>query len=145
MKRVVTLGEVMLRLRSPGFERLFQSPTLEATFGGAEANVAVSLAQFGNDARFVSAIPSNPVGDACVAAIRSFGVDVSMIKRQGDRLGVYYLETGSHQRPSRVTYDRAGASISVAKAADFDWNAIFDDADWLHISGVLPAISASAA
>ncbi len=145
MTRVVTLGEVMLRLKSPGFERLFQSPVLEATFGGAEANVAASLAQFGVDARFVSAIPANNVGDACIAALRAFGVDVSTVRRQGDRLGVYYLENGSNQRPSRVTYDRAGASISAALASDFDWNAIFDGADWFHISGVTPAISATAA
>lgn len=145
MTRVVTLGEVMLRLRAPGFERLFQSPTLEATFGGAEANVAVSLAQFGVDARFVSAIPANPVGDACVASLRGFGIDVSMIRRQGGRLGVYYLENGSNQRPTRVTYDRAGASISTALASDFDWNTTFEGADWFHISGVTPAISETAA
>ncbi len=145
MTRVVTLGEVMLRLKSPGFERLFQSSVVEATFGGAEANVAASLAQFGVDARFVSAIPDNPVGDSCVAALRAFGVDTSLIKRQGERLGVYYLETGSNQRPSRVTYDRAGSAIASAKASDFDWNAVFDGADWFHVSGVTPAISASAA
>ncbi|MFI5228673.1 MAG: PfkB family carbohydrate kinase [Gemmatimonadales bacterium] len=135
----------MLRLKSPGFERLFQSPTLEATFGGAEANVAASLAQFGVDVRFVSAIPENPIGDACIAAVRGFGVDVSMVKRQGGRLGVYYLETGSNQRPSRVTYDRGGSAIAEAKASDFDWSAIFQGADWFHVSGVTPAISESAA
>jgi len=145
MTRVVTLGEVMLRLKSPGFERLFQSPALEATFGGAEANVAASLAQFGVDARFVSAIPANNVGDACIAMLRSFGVDTSMIRRQGERLGIYFLENGANQRPSRVTYDRSGSSISTAKASDFDWGAAFDGADWFHISGVTPAISASAA
>jgi 2-dehydro-3-deoxygluconokinase len=145
MTRVVTLGEVMLRLKSPGFERLFQAPTLEATFGGAEANVAASLAQFGVDARFVSAIPANTVGDACIASLKSFGVDTSMIRRQGERLGVYFLENGANQRPSRVTYDRSGSSISTARASDFDWSAIFDGADWFHISGVTPAISASAA
>src|ERR1041384_2166042 len=145
MSRVVTLGEVMLRLKSPGFERLFQSPMLEATFGGAEANVAVSLAQFGVDARFVSAVPRNNVGDAFIAAIRAFGVDTSMIRRAGDRLGVYYLESGANQRPSRVTYDRSGSAIAEAKASDFDWDAIFDGADWFHISGVTPAISAAAA
>jgi 2-dehydro-3-deoxygluconokinase len=145
MTRVVTLGEVMLRLKSPGFERLFQSAMLEATFGGAEANVAASLAQFGVDVRFVSAIPDNPIGDACVAAMRSFGVDMSTVKREGQRLGVYYLETGSNQRPSRVTYDREGSAIARAKASDFDWSAIFDGADWFHVSGVTPAISASAA
>jgi 2-dehydro-3-deoxygluconokinase len=145
MTRVVTLGEVMLRLKSPGFERLFQSPMLEATFGGAEANVAASLAQFGVDARFVSAIPANNVGDACIATLRGFGVDTSMIRRQGDRLGIYFLENGANQRPSRVTYDRSGSSISTARATDFDWDAVFDGADWFHISGVTPAISASAA
>jgi len=145
MTRVVTLGEVMLRLKAPGFERLFQSPLLEATFGGAEANVAASLAQYGVDARFVSAVPANNVGDACVATLRAFGVDTSMIKRQGERLGIYFLENGANQRPSRVTYDRAGSSISTAKASDFDWNAVFDGADWFHVSGVTPAISAGAA
>jgi 2-dehydro-3-deoxygluconokinase len=145
MTRVVTFGEVMLRLKAPGFERLFQSSLLEATFGGAEANVAASLAQFGVDTRFVSAIPANNIGDACVAQLRSFGVDTTMIRRQGDRLGIYFLESGANQRPSRVTYDRAGSAISTAKVADFDFDAIFDGADWFHISGVTPAISASAA
>ena len=145
MTRVVTLGEVMLRLKSPGFERMFQSPMLEATFGGAEANVAASLAQFGVDVSFVSAIPANNIGDACIAQLRSFGVDTSMVKRQGERLGIYFLENGANQRPSRVTYDRAGSSISTATASDFDWDAVFDGADWFHISGVTPAISASAA
>jgi 2-dehydro-3-deoxygluconokinase len=145
MTRVVTFGEVMLRLKAPGYERLFQSSLLEATFGGAEANVAASLAQFGVDTRFVSAIPANNVGDACVAQLRSFGVDTTMIRRQGDRLGIYFLENGANQRPSRVTYDRAGSSISTAKVADFDFDAIFDGADWFHISGVTPAISAAAA
>jgi 2-dehydro-3-deoxygluconokinase len=145
MTRVVTLGEVMLRLKSPGFERLFQSPMLEATFGGAEANVAASLAQFGVAARFVSAIPANNVGDACIATLSGFGVDTTMIRRQGDRLGIYFLENGANQRPSRVTYDRSGSSISTARATDFDWDAVFEGADWFHISGVTPAISASAA
>jgi len=145
MTCVVTLGEVMLRLKSPGFERLFQSPLLEATFGGAEANVAASLAHFGVDARFVSAIPANNAGDACIAALRAFGVDTSMVRRQGERLGIYFLENGANQRPSRVTYDRSSSSISTAKAGDFDWDAVFDGADWFHVSGVTPAISAGAA
>lgn len=145
MSAVVTLGEVMLRLKSPGAERLFQSPVLEATFGGAEANVAASLAQFGIDARFVSVVPANNVGDACLAALRAFGVDVSRVRRAGERLGVYYLENGSNQRPSRVTYDRAGSAIAAARADDFEWDRIFDDADWFHITGVTPAISAAAA
>lgn len=145
MTRVVTFGEVMLRLKSPGFERLFQRPELEATFGGAEANVAVSLAQYGVDARFVSAIPSNDVGEAAIGELRRFGVDTGAIKRQGERLGIYFLENGANQRPSKVTYDRSGSAIAAAKPGDFDWGAIFDGADWFHISGVTPAISAAAA
>ena len=145
MTCVVTLGEVMLRLKSPAFERLFQSPILEATFGGAEANVAASLAQFGVETRFLSAVPANNVGDACLASLRAFGIDTSMIRRDGDRLGVYYLESGANQRPSRVTYDRDGSAIAAAKSSDFDWDAVFAGADWFHISGVTPAISAPAA
>jgi 2-dehydro-3-deoxygluconokinase len=145
MTRVVTFGEVMLRLKSPGFERPFQSPHLEATFGGAEANVAVSLAQFGLPVSFVTAVPSNPLGESAVSEIRKFGVDTRFIKRAGDRLGIYFLESGSNQRASKVTYDRAGSSIAAAKPGDFDWNAILEGASWFHISGVTPAISASAA
>lgn len=145
MTRIVTLGEVMLRLKAPGSERLLQSPLLEATFGGAEANVAVSLAQFGVDVRFVSAVPANAIGDACIAELRRFGVDTSCILRQGERLGVYFLENGANQRPSKVTYDRSGAAIAVASPNDFSWDTIFDGADWFHISGVTPAISAQAA
>ncbi len=145
MTNVVTVGEIMLRLKSPGVERLFQSPALEATFGGAEANVAVSLAQYGVPVSFVSAIPANNVGDACVSELRRFGVDTSAIRRQGDRLGVYYLESGANQRPSKVTYDRAGSAIATAKSGDFDWDRVFDGATWFHVSGVTPAISESAA
>ena len=145
MTRVVTFGEVMLRLKSPGFERPFQSPQLEATFGGAEANVAVSLAQFGLPVSFVTALPANPLGESAVSEIRKFGVDTSSIKRVGDRMGIYFLESGSNQRASKVTYDRAGSSIAAAKPGDFDWNAILDGATWFHISGVTPALSASAA
>jgi 2-dehydro-3-deoxygluconokinase len=144
-KRVVTLGEIMLRLKAPGHERLFQSPTLEATFGGAESNVAVSLANFGADAAFVTALPPGPVGDAAVAELRGFGVDTSLIRRQGERVGIYFLEAGANQRPSRVVYDRAHASIAAAAAADFDWDAVFRGADWFHISGITPALSAAAA
>lgn len=145
MTRVITLGEVMLRLKAPGFERLFQSPMLEATFGGAEANVAVSLAHYGVPVSFVSAIPANNIGDACIAELRRYGVDTSRVRRQGERLGVYFLEPGANQRPSKVTYDRAGSSIATAKRGDFDWSAILDGADWFHVSGVTPAISAGAA
>ena len=135
----------MLRLKSPGFERLMQSPSLEATFGGAEANVAVSLAQYGTLVSFVTALPSNPLGDAAVQSVRGFGVDTSFIRRSGSRIGVYYLETGANQRPSRVTYDRDGSSIAAAKPGDFDWGAIFSHATWFHVSGVTPAISQAAA
>jgi 2-dehydro-3-deoxygluconokinase len=144
-KRVVTFGECMLRLKSPGAERLFQSPTLEATFGGAEANVAVSLAHFGVPATFVSAIPANPVGDACVAEIRRYGVDTSRIQRTGSRLGIYFLESGANQRASVVTYDRAGSAIAAAKPGDFDWSAILEGVSWFHVTGVTAAISQSAA
>ena len=134
MTRAVTFGEVMLRLKSPGFERLLQSPQLEATFGGAEANVAVSLAQFGLPVSFVTALPSSPLGESAIREIRKFGVDTSLIKRAGDRIGVYFLESGSNQRPSKVTYDRAGSSLAAAKPGDFDWNAILEGASWFPIS-----------
>jgi 2-dehydro-3-deoxygluconokinase len=145
MAKVVTFGEVMLRLKSPGFERLFQSGMLEATFGGAEANVAVSLAHYGNDVAFVSAIPVNQIGDACIAELRRFGVDTSRIKRQGSRLGIYFLESGANQRASKVTYDRSGSAISSAKSGDFEWDVVLAGADWFHVTGVTPAISESAA
>ncbi|HET8655412.1 MAG TPA: sugar kinase [Longimicrobiaceae bacterium] len=143
--RVVTFGEIMLRLKAPGQERLFQSPLLEATFGGAESNVAVSIANYGLDATFVSALPKNAVGDAAVGELKRFGVDVSRIRRQGDRVGIYFLEAGANQRASKVVYDRADSSIATAKPGDFDWAGIFHSADWFHISGITPAISESAA
>lgn len=140
-KCVVTLGEIMLRLKSPGFERLFQSNTLEATFGGGEANVAMSLSNFGLQSRFVSAIPDNPVGDEAIAVLKSFGVDTSMIVRSGDRLGIYFLEAGANQRASKVIYDRANSAIAEAKAEMFDFNTIFKGATWFHITGITPALS----
>ena len=143
--RVVTFGEVMLRLKSPGRERLFQSPMLEASFGGAEANVAVSLAQFGVPVSFVSAIPANLLGDACLGELQRFGVDTSRVRRQGSRLGIYFLEAGANQRPSKVVYDRSGSAIAAAKPGDFDWDAVLDGASWFHLTGVTPAISQSAA
>ncbi len=143
--RVVTLGEIMLRLKSPDFERFFQSPSLEATFGGGEGNVAISLAIFGLDVAFVTALPQNPIADACIRFLRGYGVDTSFIQRQGERMGIYFLEAGANQRPSNVVYDRAHSAISTAQAADFDWDAIFADADWFHITGITPAISPSAA
>jgi 2-dehydro-3-deoxygluconokinase len=142
---VVTLGEIMLRLKSPGHERLLQSPGFEATFGGAESNVAVSLAGFGMEAAFATVLPANPIGDAAIRELRRAGVDTRLVRRAGARVGIYYLEAGAAQRPSRVIYDRAGSSMATATPGDFDWNAIFAGADWLHISGITPAISASAA
>ena len=145
MARVITFGEIMLRLKSPALERFFQSPSLEATFGGGEANVAVSLANYGMDAAFVTALPNNAIGEACRRDVRSFGVDVSNIKMTDGRMGIYFLETGSNQRPSKVVYDRAESAIAIAPADLFDWEKIFEGADWFHISGIAPAISASAA
>ncbi|HEX2190053.1 MAG TPA: sugar kinase [Longimicrobiaceae bacterium] len=143
--RVVTFGEIMLRLKSPGHERLFQSPALEATFGGGEANVAVSLAGFGIPAAFVTAVPANNLGDAAVAEVRRFGVDTRFIRRQGERLGIYFLETGSNARPSKVTYDRAHSSIATAKPGDWDWDAVLEGVEWFHVTGITPALSQSAA
>jgi len=135
----------MLRLKPPANERFLQSPTFEATFGGGEANVAVSLALFGEAAAFVSALPQNPIGDAALRELRYWGVDVSAIKRMTGRLGIYFLETGANQRPSNVVYDREGSSISLVKPGDFDWTSIFSGADWFHITGITPALSRSAA
>jgi 2-dehydro-3-deoxygluconokinase len=143
--RIVTLGEIMLRLKPPGYARFFQSPDLEATFGGGEANVAASLAGFGLDASFVTALPENPLGEAALRYLRSLGVDTSFIVRQGERLGLYFLEAGANQRPSVVIYDRENSSISVAEPEDFNWEAIFEGAGWFHITGITPALSESAA
>lgn len=144
-KRVVTFGEIMLRLKSPGFERLFQSPTLEATFGGGEANVAVSLANYGLDAAFVSVLPKNDIGESAIAELRRFGVDTSLIARGGDRVGIYYLESGANQRASKVVYDRAHSAIAEAKSGTIDWKKAFAGADWYHVTGITPAISQAAA
>ena len=144
MARIVTLGEIMLRLKSPALERFFQSPSLEATFGGGEANVAVSLANYGMDAAFVTALPNNAIGEACLRDVRSFGVDVSNIKMMDGRMGIYFLETGSNQRPSKVVYDRAYSSIAMAKPGDIDWDRAFEGVAWFHITGITPAISESA-
>lgn len=143
--KFVTLGEMMLRLKSPGHERFFQSPLLEATFGGGEANVAISLVNFGLDAEFVSAVPANPVGDALLRQLRARGVATSNIPRQGDRLGLYFLEAGSGPRPSVVVYDRAHSAIATAHVTDFDWDAIFTGAAWFHVTGITPALSETAA
>jgi 2-dehydro-3-deoxygluconokinase len=135
----------MLRLKSPGRERLFQSPMLEATFGGGEANVAVSLANYGLDTAFVSTLPGNHVGDACLAELRKFNVDTGLIQRGGDRLGIYFLEAGTNQRPSVVVYDRCHSAIASAPKDSFNWDRIFKGANWFHLTGITPAIGLNAA
>ncbi len=144
-QRVVTFGEIMLRLKAPGHERLFQSPSLEASFGGAESNVAVSLANFGLDVAFVTALPANAVGDAAIAELRRFGVDTRFIRRSGERMGTYFLEAGANQRASKVVYDRAHSSIATAGSGVFDWDRILEGVDWFHVTGITPAISDAAA
>ena len=145
MAKVVTFGEVMLRLKSPAYERLFQSPALEATFGGGEANVSVSLANYGMDTAFVSVLPKGDIGDACIRELRGFGVDTSKIVRKDGRMGIYYLETGAVQRPSKVIYDRAGSTIAEAVSGDIDWDKALEGATWFHVTGITPAISEGAA
>ena len=145
MKRYVTFGELMLRLSPPGRELLFQSPSLTATFGGAEANVAVSLANYGETVSFVTSLPENAVADSALRELRGFGVDTSFIRRGGERVGIYYAEAGSCMRPSKVIYDRAHSSITEVSPADFNWEEIFDGAHWFHTTGITPAISAGTA
>ena len=141
MKKFVTFGEIMLRLKSPGYDRLFQQPSLEATFGGGEANVAVSLANYGLDAKFVTALPANDIGAACERELRKYSVDVSVIAHTKGRMGIYYLETGACQRPSKVIYDREYSSCAEIKAGDFDWKKILSDAGWFHVTGITPAVA----
>jgi 2-dehydro-3-deoxygluconokinase len=145
MKKVVTLGEIMLRLSTPGYERFIQADSFDVVYGGGEANVAVSLANFGYDAYFVSKLPKNEIGQAALNHLRRFGVNTDYIVRGGERVGIYYLESGASMRPSKVVYDRAHSSISEAEASDFDFDAIFKDADWFHFSGITPALSEKAA
>jgi 2-dehydro-3-deoxygluconokinase len=139
-KKVVTFGELLLRLSPPGYERLFQSPTLQATFGGGEANVAVSLAQLGLDSRFVTRLPANAVGDAAVRALRAEGVDVDSVERGGERVGIYFAETGASQRASLVVYDRAHSAVSELAAGAIHWPEILRGAAWFHTSGITPAL-----
>jgi len=142
----VTFGEIMLRLAPPGCERFLQSPQFQATFGGGEANVAVSLANFGLPAAYVTVLPAkNPLADAAIGDLRRFGVDTSAVVRGKGRMGIYFLETGANQRASRVVYDRDLSSIALAKPGDIDWNRTFAGAGWFHITGITPAISESAA
>ena len=144
-KKVVTFGEIMLRLSPPGFLRIGQTGSYDATFGGGEANVAVSLAQFGIPVEYVTRLPKNEVADACVANIRSFGVGADKIVRGGDRMGIYFLENGAVQRGSKVVYDRSGSAISTIEKGMVDWKAVFAEADWFHVTGITPAISRGAA
>jgi 2-dehydro-3-deoxygluconokinase len=143
--RVVTLGEIMLRLKPPGFERFFQSPSLEATFGGGEANVALSLAHLGTAARFMTALPKNPIADAAIRYLRGYGVDTDFILRRGERMGIYFLEAGANQRPSLVVYDRSHSAIAELTSKDVKWKNIFAGVSWFHFSGITPALSSTAA
>ena len=142
--KFLTFGEIMLRLKAPGMERLLTNHTLEATFGGGEANVAVSLANYGMDVGFLTVFPDNPITDACVRELRGFGVDTSRIVTGDGRFGVYYVEGGANQLPSRVVYDRAWSAIAMAKPGDIDWDKAFEGVGWFHITGITPAISESA-
>ena len=139
--KVVTFGEVMLRFAPANYLRFVQSEKYEATFGGAEANVAVSLANYGVDAAFVSKLPAHEIGQAAVNSLRKFGVDTSKIVRGGNRVGIYYCEKGASQRPSKVIYDRAYSAIATASVNDFDWDKIFDGVTWFHFTGITPALS----
>ena len=139
--RIVTFGEIMLRLAPENYLRFVQADRLEATFGGAEANVAVSLANFGEDVAFVSKLPTHEIGQSAINSLRKFGVDTSFVARGGERVGIYYCEKGASQRPSKVIYDRAGSAIATATGDDFDWDKIFDGAKWFHFTGITPALS----
>lgn len=139
-KRVITFGEIMMRLNPEGYTRFVQAPRFEVSYAGGEANVAVSLANFGVDAAFVSKVPSHEIGQCAVNALRQFGVDTSLILRGGSRLGVYYCEKGASQRPSKVIYDRAGSAVALSTPEEYDWDRIFDGADWFHWTGITPAL-----
>ena len=145
MAKVVTMGEIMLRLSTPNNEKFIQADEFDVCYGGGEANVAVSLANYGHQAEFVTAVPDNEIGECAVAALRKYNVGTQNIAKCGERLGIYYLESGSSMRPSKVVYDRAHSSISTATAADFDFDKIFEGADWFHFTGITPAVSDEAA
>lgn len=139
-KRIVCFGEIMLRLAPEGYYRFFQNDKMQATFGGGEANVAVSLANYGMDASYVTKLPSHAIGQAAINSLRALGVDTKDIVRGGERVGIYYLEKGASQRGSVCIYDRAYSAIQMAKREDFDWDKILDGADWFHFTGITPAI-----
>lgn len=143
---VVSFGEIMVRLAPPGFERFLQSPLFQATFGGGEANVAVAVSGFGGQSRYVTVLPpNNPIVDSFIGELRRFGVDASHIVRKKGRFGIYFVEPGANQRPSKVVYDRDNSAIALAKPGDIDWNACLDGGSWFHITGITPALSQSAA
>ncbi len=145
MAKVVTMGEIMLRLSTPGNDRFIQADEFDVCYGGVEANVAVSLANYGHDAEFVTKVPENPIGDCAVAALKKHGVETKNIARGGERLGIYFLETGAAMRASNVVYDRAHSSISTAEINDFNFDKIFENCDWFHFTGITPAVSDKAA
>ncbi len=142
--RFVCFGEIMIRLKTPGVERFFQTPRFEATFGGGEANVSVSLANYGQDVAYVTVLPDNALGDECCRELRGFGVNTEFVQRGPGRMGLYFLETGANQLPSKVIYDRQDSAISLARPGSIDWDKVFDGADWFHITGITPAISKTA-
>ena len=138
--KIVCFGELMLRLAPNGYYRFFQNDQMQATFGGGEANVAVSLANYGMDSVYVTKLPKHAIGQAAVDSLRYFGIDTSKIVRGGDRVGIYFLEKGASQRGSVCIYDRAHSAIALADKSDFDWDAIFEGADWFHFTGITPAL-----
>jgi len=140
-KKVVTLGEIMLRLSTPDFKRFVQADSFDVTYGGGEANVAAALCNYGLNGTFVTKVPDNAIGQSAINHIRRYGVDTQFIAKGGDRLGIYFLETGASMRASQVIYDRAGASIADVNPKDFDWDKILDGADWFHTTGITPALS----
>ncbi len=145
MAKVITMGEIMLRLSTPSHERFIQADNFDVNYGGGEANVAVSLAGFGHDAQFVTAVPDNEIGECALAALRKYQVGTKYVAKEGERLGIYFLESGSSVRPSKVIYDRAHSSISTVRTEAFDFDQIFEGVDWFHFTGITPAISDSAA
>lgn len=145
MKKIVTFGEIMLRLATPGFQRFAQARAFEAIYGGGEANVAVSLANFGEEVEYITRLPKSELGDACLMSLRSYGIHVDHIARGGDRLGIYFLETGAAQRGSKVIYDRANSSFADIQAGMIAWEKVFEGADWFHWTGITPAVSKGAA
>jgi 2-dehydro-3-deoxygluconokinase len=145
LKKVITYGEIMMRLSTPGFQRIQQARSFDVTYAGGEANVAIMLANLGAPAEFVSRLPANEMGDACVNFLRQFGVGTAKIIRGGDRLGIYFLETGAAQRGSKVVYDRSGSTIATVEPGMIDWKSVLTDAAWFHVSGITPAISKACA